>query len=207
MSTTRVRSVFDANYFRTFYGHRPVHDRRSVAPLAAGVFGLCASWGVPMRSVLDVGAGPGYWGAWLATNRPRVRYVGVDVSPYACGRYGHQQADIADWRPPRPCDLVVCQDVLQYLDDRRAAAAIVNLAAATRSVLYVQVPTGRDLRTVVDRELSDLAVVARPASWYRERLTTELVEIGAGLFHRRGAVQLFELEVAASRPSGRRRAG
>src|SRR5262249_45051465 len=86
-----ARTVFDAAYYQRFYRDRPVHDRRRVGRLAEGVLGMCGWWGVPVRSVLDVGAGPGYWRDWLATNRPRVRYRSVDFSAYAAARYGHEQ--------------------------------------------------------------------------------------------------------------------
>ena len=101
---------------------------RRIALLANGVVSLASWWRVPIRSVLDVGAGKGYWKTWLAEHRPAVRYHGIDVSLHACRRYGHEQADLATWRSARRYDLVVCQSVLQYLDDAAAAAAIVALS-------------------------------------------------------------------------------
>ncbi len=201
VATPAPRRDFDAAYYRRFYGRRPVHGRRAIGRLAEGVLGLCAWWGIPVRSVLDVGAGPGYWREWLAVNRPAVRYRGVDASPYACRRFGHELGDIAEWRPPRPYDLVVCQDVLQYLDDDRASRAISNLAAATRAVLYLQAPTAGDRRAVIDPLHSDLSAVFRPACWYRDHLARHFCEIGAGLFHpRRSAIRFYELEVAPRHP-------
>jgi hypothetical protein len=75
---------FDAAYYRRFYGRSPVHDARRIAHLANGVLGFAAWWRVPVRSVLDVGAGKGYWRDWLAEHRPSVRYHGIDVSEHAC---------------------------------------------------------------------------------------------------------------------------
>ena len=135
---------FDAAYYRRFYGPKPVHDRRRIGLLAEGVLALAAWWKVPVRSVLDVGAGKGYWRDWLADARPSVRYHGIDVSEFACRRYGHEQADLATWRPSRTYDLVVCQSVLQYLDDRAAMAAIDSLGAACRGLLWLEVPTLAD---------------------------------------------------------------
>ncbi len=57
---------FDAAYYRRFYGRRPVHDRHRIGQLATAVLALAAWWHLPVRSVLDVGAGKGYWGSWLA---------------------------------------------------------------------------------------------------------------------------------------------
>jgi trans-aconitate methyltransferase len=173
----------------------PVHDRRRIAHLAAGVTELCSWWGVRIRTVLDVGAGPGYWRDWFQTNRPTVRYRSIDVSEYACRRFGHEQHDIARWAPPTPCDLVICQGVLQYLADADAARAIGNLATATRSVLFLEVPTRADQRNVVDPVRTDLDIYWRDGDWYRRRLRRHFVEVGAGLHYARaGTVPFYELE-------------
>src|SRR5262249_17275495 len=95
---------FDAAYYSRFYGRRPVHDLRRIAHLAGGVMELAAWWRVPIRSMLDVGAGKGYWRDWLATAHPRVAYHGIDVSEHACRRYGHEQADLVTWRPAHRYD-------------------------------------------------------------------------------------------------------
>ena len=124
-----------------------------------------------------------------------MRSHSVDISTYACGRFGHELADIAEWRPDRPFDLVVCQGVLQYLADRSASAAITNLAAATRSVLFLEVPTVADLAGTIDPETSDLDVHWRSATWYRKRLRPHFVELGCGLHVARSApVPFYELE-------------
>jgi trans-aconitate methyltransferase len=159
------------------------------------VVGLCEWWGLEVRRVLDVGAGPGYWRDWLQAQRPGVEYVGIDVSEHACRRWGHARADIAVWTPPAPCDLVVCQGVLQYLDDPACAAAIANLAAATSGVLYLEVPTVADRATVLDTAATDLDVHWRTGAWYRRRLGRWFRPAGAGLWVRSGSgVLLYELE-------------
>src|SRR4051795_3366874 len=73
---------FDAAYYSRFYGRRPVHDLRRITHLATGVIELAAWWRIPIRSVLDVGAGKGYWRDWLASAHPRVAYHGLDVSEH-----------------------------------------------------------------------------------------------------------------------------
>ena len=116
--TRRMAPPFDAAYFRRFYGRRPVHTRRQIAHLGSGVLSFASWWRVPIRSVLDVGAGTGYWRDWLAEAHPSVTYHGIDASEYACRRFGHELADVAIWQPRRQYDLVVCQSVLQYLTTR-----------------------------------------------------------------------------------------
>ncbi|MGZ4806988.1 MAG: hypothetical protein ACXV5U_11435, partial [Ilumatobacteraceae bacterium] len=95
---------FDAAYYRRFYGRQPVHDRRRIAQLAEGVLSLASWWRIPIRSVLDIGAGKGYWRDWLTTTRPRITYHGIDASEYACRRYvrargvGYQGYQ-SQWKP------------------------------------------------------------------------------------------------------------
>lgn len=189
---------FDAAYYRRFYGRGRVHDRQRIAQLASGVTSLASWWRIPIRSVLDVGAGKGYWRDWLAEARPNVRYHGLDVSEHACRRYGHERADIAAWQPPRRYDLVICQSVLQYLDNAEAGAAIESLAAACRGLMVIEVPTTADRDGAIDPAGTDLDVYWRTGTWYRKRLTAGLTEIGGGLWlsHSCDAV-LFELERAA----------
>jgi SAM-dependent methyltransferase len=192
-----VRETFDAEYYRRFYRDDPVHDRRRIARLAEGVSGLCGWWGLPLRSVLDVGAGPGYWRDWFAQQRPTVRYRSIDVSPYACEKYGHELRDIATWEPPGRYDLVVCQGVLQYLSDVRAALAIEHIGVATRGVLYLEVPTARDRVEVIDAASTDLDIRWRSGGWYLRHLSPHVVKVGAGLFVSRHApVRFYELERA-----------
>jgi hypothetical protein len=191
------RTTFDADYYRRFYRHRPVHDRRRIGRLAEGVTGFMGWWGLPVRTVLDVGAGTGLWGAWFRRNRASVRYHSIDVSEYACRRYGHEQRDIATWRPERPSDLVVCHGVLQYLDGASCATAIGNLAAATRGALFLEVPTTSDRDDVIDPAFTDLDVYWRSGEWYRRRLRPYFVTVGCGMFVARSErSRFYELERA-----------
>jgi hypothetical protein len=190
------RTVFDAAYYRRFYRERPVHDRRRVGRLAEGVTGLMGWWGLPVRSVLDVGAGTGLWRSWFRDHRPGVRYRSIDVSEYACRRYGHEQHDIASWRPGRPSDLVVCHGVLQYLDDASCLAAIDNLGAATRAVLFLEVPTAADRNDVIDPAFTDLDIHWRTGAWYRRQLRPSFLALGCGLFVARSeGARFYELEL------------
>ena len=186
---------FGAGYYRRFYGRSPVHTADTVGHLAAGVLHLAAWWGVRVRSVLDVGAGPGYWRDWFAAQHPGVRYRSIDVSAYACERFGHEQRDITRWSPRTPADLVVCQGVLQYLDREAVARAVTNLAAATRSLLYLEVPTTHDRDHVVDTAATDLECYWRSGSWYRKQLDPHFMAVGAGIWARRSAgLPFYELE-------------
>ena len=186
---------FGADYYRRFYGKGGVHDQRKIAQLASAVHGMCAWWGVAPRSVLDVGAGLGLWRDWYCDAHPRVKVVSTDISEHACRKYGHEHRDIATWTPSRRFDLVICHGVLQYPDDDDATAAIANLAASCRHVMYLEVPTSLDFRTVVDPTATDMDVHRRSGDWYHERLDPFFQRAGAGLWIRRGGgVLLYDLE-------------
>ena len=190
-----TRDEFGAEYYKRFYGKGGVHDRRAIAHLASAVHGMAGWWGVAPKSVLDVGAGPGLWRDWYRDNHPRVKVTSIDVSEYACTKYGHEHRDIAQWTPPRAYDLVVCHGVLQYPDDQSAGRAIDNIAKACRHLLYLEVPTTADFRTVVDPQATDMDVHHRTGAWYRDRLERHFIQAGAGLWVRRGGgVLLYELE-------------
>jgi len=196
----RPPHAFDAAYYRRYYsGPARVHSARDVARLASGICGLAAWLGIEIGSVLDVGAGPGLWGRWFR-RRPGVRYRSVDVSAHACARYGHERRDIATWCGRERFDLVVCQGVLQYLDDRSAARAIDHLGRMCRGLLYLEAITRRDLADVVDARSTDVSTYARSGAWYRRRLDRHFVQVGAGLWaSRRSGVVLYELEGPAPR--------
>lgn len=189
------RRDFDGEYYARFYGDDPVHTRDRIAHLASAVHSLAQWWDLPVHSVLDIGAGPGYWRDWYARNAPEVEYVSTDVSEHACATYGHEQRDITQWRPDRRFDLVVCHGVLHYLDARGAEAAIDNIGAAAKGLLYLEAPTATDLDTVVDTEATDMSVTRRAASWYRTRLNRHFEQVGAGIWvARRAGLPLYELE-------------
>ncbi len=186
---------FDRNYFEQYYGKQPVHTVNEVAHLATAVHEMLAWWAAPVRSVLEVGAGRGDWGNWYRTFHPRVRVTSTDVSEHACTTFGHDRRDIAQWAPKRPFDLVICTDVMQYLDDRVATRALRNLTTATRTCLYFDALTSFDAKHTVEREATDLNVHLRSATWYRERLSRGFVQAGAGLWVRKGGhIVLHELE-------------
>lgn len=190
-----TRNRFGADYYKRFYGKGGVHDRRAIANLASAVHGFASWWGVPPKSVLDIGAGPGLWRDWYRTNHPKVRITSIDVSEYACRKYGHELRDISSWTPPRTYDLVVCHGVLQYPDDRSVSQAIENIATACRHLLYLEVPTSSDFRSVVDPSATDMDVHHRSGDWYRQRLDRHFVQAGAGLWVRNtSGVLLYELE-------------
>jgi hypothetical protein len=191
---------FDAGYFRRYYESRRsrVYGSEQIAHLARGVTGLVQWFGGELERMLDVGAGTGLWRDWLREHMPAVRYRSIDVSEYACTKYGHERRDIARWRARERFDLIVCQGVLPYLDEHACVKAIANMAGMCRGFLYVEAITARDLREVCDRSRTDTGVHARPAKFYRRALAHHFETLGCGMYHVRGGDKLFyELERAS----------
>jgi SAM-dependent methyltransferase len=178
---------FDAAYFRRYYFNRRTKvvtrgEMRARAELIAAVLRDAQH---PIRSILDAGCGIGMFKPAFARVLKRARYVGLDASEYLCRRYGWVQGSVADFKPARPFDLVVCYDVLQYLDDRAAARAMANLGRLSRVALYFSALTIEDWRRNCDRSRTDRAVRMRPAAWYRARLRRNFYFLGLGVWIRK----------------------
>lgn len=179
---------FDADFYRRYYGDPAtrVSTRSDQARVAALACAYTAYLGFRVRRVLDAGCGLGHMRETVRRFFPRARYVGLEASDYLAQRYGWVHAGLEAYRPRAPFDLVICHDVLQYLDDRSAARALVNLGRISRGALYFSVLTREDWRSAADRSKSDGGVHLRPAAWYRRRLTRYFRPVGAGLLVRRG---------------------
>lgn len=197
---------FDKLYYDRYYrdARTRVASEREVATLGAFVCAYLAHLRQPVRRVLDAGCGLGHWRKVIARHLPRARYHGIEISEYLCRELGWTQASIADYRPRGRFDLVVCQGVLQYLDDREAEAAIENLGRLCRGALYLEVLTAEDWRDNCDRRATDGRVNLRPATWYRARLARAFRACGGGVYlHRESGAVLYALEGAepAAKPT------
>jgi len=185
---------FDTAYYQRFYGDNGAHDAEKVAHLATAVHHLAAWWGVEVSTVLDVGAGMGMWRDWYNNTHPSVTVRSIDISEHACKTWHHEQRDISQWRPRGKFDLVVCHSVLQYLNKESVIQAFENLAAATRHVLYLELPTKWDYENIVDETSTDLQVYQRSGTWYRTQLSQYFRQVGAGLWVPQNGIPMYELE-------------
>lgn len=190
-------SRFDAAYYRRYYENSKTRvaalsDTERLAKLASA---FAAHLGLPLRHALDLGCGVGHWRSALKASHPKLRYQGVEFSEYLCKKYGWDQGSVANYRANQSFDLVICQGVLQYLDDKAATGALRNLAKASQGLLFLEALTREDWRNRVDRQKTDGAVHLRSVSWYRERLGKNFKPLGGGLFLRKGApATLWALE-------------
>ena len=178
---------FDAAYFERFYFNRrtKVTTREEVDARAGLIAAILRNAQHPVHSILDAGCGIGMLKPAFARVLKRARYVGLDTSEYLCRRFGWIQGSIADFKPAKPFDLVVCYDVLQYLDDRAAARAMANLGRLSRIALYFSALTIEDWRRNCDRSRTDRDVTLRPAAWYRARLQRNFYCLGLGVWIRK----------------------
>lgn len=188
---------FDRDYYERYYAD-PASSVTSRAEMNARgrLIAACAQHlGLPVKRLLDAGCGVGLLRAPLRRGLPKAVYTGIEVSAYLCRKYGWTQCSIEDYRPAQPFDLVVCYDVLQYLDDARAARALANFARLCRGLLYFSALTAADWRENCDQSRTDRDVHLRRGEWYRARLRRRFREIGAGFWLRKGApLPLWELE-------------
>lgn len=191
-----MRERFDKAYYDRFYRDprtravTPAAARRQAAFVAAYLRYL----DVPVRRILDIGCGTGLTLRALKRQYPRARIRGVEVSDYLCERYGWEPGSVVDYAPGQPFDLVVCSDVLAYLNDRDCGRAIDNLARLSRGAVYLSVITADDAE-LFDPDRTDSRQQLRPAAWYRRRLNRHFVNVGGGLYLKEPAeVVVWHLE-------------
>ena len=167
--------VYDRRYFDRWYrtprqrtGLRSLLERKVALALAVAEYHL----GHPVRSVLDVGCGEGAWRAPLLKARPKLHYLGVDASEYAVARHGMRRnlklarfGQLAELRFGAPVDLLVCADVLHYLDAAEIRRGLSGFAELCDGVAFVEVFARGDAF------VGDTVYFhARPASTYRDWL-------------------------------------
>ncbi|MCZ6618680.1 MAG: class I SAM-dependent methyltransferase [Gammaproteobacteria bacterium] len=178
-----MRSTFDKAYYDRFYRNprtrvfTPAVARRQAEFIASYLKHL----EIGVRSILDIGCGVGTILKTLQKQFPRARTEGVEASGYLCRRYGWVEGSVVDYRADCPFDLVVCNDVLGYLDDKTCTRALANLAELTASVLFLGVLSREDYE-ICDQNRTDPQQWMRPVAWYRRRLSRHFVNVGGGLF-------------------------
>ena len=182
-----MRTRFDAAWFKRFYydPETRVTTREEMRARAELIAAIVRHAQLPAGSILDAGCGIGLLKPAFARVLKQARYVGLEASEYLCRRFGWMRGSIVDFKPAASYDLVVCYDVLQYLDDRAAVRAMANLGRLSRVALYFSALTIEDWRRNCDRSRTDRDVNMRPAAWYRARLRRNFHYYGLGVWIRR----------------------
>lgn len=188
---------FDRAYYQRYYydPRTAVTNQREMRARARLIAAYCDHVNLPVRRILDAGCGTGLLRGPLRRSLPKATYTGLEASDYLCKRYGWQHDTIEAYRPAQPYDLVICYDVLQYLDLTSARRALANFGRLCRGVLYFTALTSFDWEHNCDRTRTDRHVHLRSARWYRTQLRQSFNEAGAGFWVRRGApLTMWELE-------------
>jgi SAM-dependent methyltransferase len=177
-----MRKSFDQAYYDRFYRNPRT---RAVTPAGAGrQAGFIAAYlkylDIPVTRILDIGCGTGTTLRALARAFPAARVHGVEFSDYLCRRYGWEQGSVVNYRSNLTWDLVVCNDVLAYLDARACSQALANLASLSRAAVFLGILTADD-EGQYDRQRTDPEQHRRPVAWYRRRLKPNFVNVGGGL--------------------------
>ena len=194
-----MKERFDREYYRRFYrdGRTSVISQAEMTARAQLIAAYVQHIDCPVASILDAGCGLGLLRDPLMRALPRASYMGLEYSDYLCERYGWTQGSLVDFQVRQPFDLVVCYDVMQYLDERSAGRALANIGRLCRGVLYFSALTSHDWKHNCDQSRTDRDVHLRSAAWYRSRLARNFRQAGAGFWIRRGApLSVWELETA-----------
>jgi trans-aconitate 2-methyltransferase len=145
-------------------------------------------------SVVDLGCGPGQLTATLTERWPEASIVGVDSSPemitragaYASARLSFQLADLRDWQPEAPVDVVLSNAALQWVPGHRDLLPRLIDALVPGGWLAFQVPgnfaepSHRLLRQLADdrRFATHLADVEWPAAHDAATYLDDLAGLG-----------------------------
>ena len=164
--------VYDQTYFNRWY--RDPTDRVSTRESLVRKIRMAVSvneflLGREIRSVLDVGCGEAPWFGVLKRLRPKARYVGVDSSEYVVERFGDERnirlgslGALNAVRSLRKSDLVVCADVLQYIETRDVERGLRAIRKLLGGVAYIEAFTTED-----EMEGDRVDWHDRPAAEYR----------------------------------------
>ncbi|MFT4560666.1 MAG: 2-polyprenyl-3-methyl-5-hydroxy-6-metoxy-1,4-benzoquinol methylase [Gammaproteobacteria bacterium] len=188
---------FDEAYYARYYGDR---NTRVAEPsyfnnLARYLGAYTRLLGLKVGSIVDLGCGVGTLKLPLLGRFPKATYTGVDISEYACVTYGWERAAVSEYSSPEKFDLVVCHDVVQYLNDKEAKAAIKNFNSLCKDILYFSVLTEEDYVENCDQSRTDSAVNLRTTDWYRPKLQRYFRNLGGGVYLSRDSeIAIYALE-------------
>ena len=188
---------FDKAYYKRFYNYPRIRvsDMKECAVLGDSVCAYLRYLGQPVRRVLDIGCGLGFWQDVIARHYPKARYTGVEISDYLCEQYGWIRGSVVDFKARTAFDLVICTDVLQYLSSAAASVAIDSVANLCRGAMYFNLLTKQDWEENCDQERTNGDVYLRSSDWYRRRLRRHFIQAGGGVFiSRKSPIVLWELE-------------
>jgi trans-aconitate 2-methyltransferase len=153
---------------------------RASGPRTQGVLDLLARVRHPKpRLIADLGCGPGNNTELAAERWPEALVIGVDSSAdmIAAAREREQpghlefyQADITDWQPEEPLDIVLLNAVLQWLPNHTALLPRLAALLAPGGVLAFQMPGRVPTESAVFATLDIAREMTREPRW-RDKLS------------------------------------
>jgi SAM-dependent methyltransferase len=178
-----TQPVFNSAYYRRFYLTRATRamSREQTDARGALIASLVKQVDIPVRRILDVGCGLGWYQRPLTKVFRNASYTGTEISEYLCEQKGWIHGSLIDLKLKGEFDLVICADVIQYLNNRDAGRAVANLAKWCRGALYFHVPTKRDWQDNVDPSGTDTNVHLRSVAWYQKQLRRHFTHVGCGV--------------------------
>jgi trans-aconitate 2-methyltransferase len=103
------------------------------------------------EDIVDLGCGPGHIAKILKARWPQAHVVGVDRSREMLAKaaasapeLAWQQADLAEWRPDHPVDLIYANASLHWADDHQALLPRLMAGLKSGAWLAVQMPRNQD---------------------------------------------------------------
>jgi SAM-dependent methyltransferase len=173
---------YDRAYFERWYRHptdrvstRESLERKARMAIAVTEFLI----GRRVRTILDVGCGEAPWFPVVRRLRPEANYTGIDSSDYVLERFGAARnirrgslGDLAKMKLRRDVDLIVCADVLQYVETPELERGLRAIRRLLGGVAYIEAFTAED-----HMEGDRAGWLERSAAQYRR------------LFHRAGLTQ------------------
>ena len=134
-----LSDAWDADLFLRFETERAWPARDLIAKIESAP-----------RRAFDLGCGPGSSTRLLAERFPEAGVTGVDSSAHMLAEarrrlpgFAFEQADIAEWRPARPPDLIFADSALQWVADHEALFPRLMEQLAEGGTLAVQMPDNR----------------------------------------------------------------
>lgn len=167
-----MKKTYDRRYFDRWYrGRTPVVTvaelhRKVMMAVATAEYFLRRT----IRNVIDIGCGEASWLVQIQSIRPRVRYAGYDPSEYAVSQFGASRnvrpgsfGELPSLGIRERFDLLVCADVLHYLDQDEILRGLPTMVQLMRGAAFLDVVTRED-----DVRGDFAGLHRRSARWYRE---------------------------------------
>ncbi len=126
----------------------PTHYLRYGSERSRPFIDLLARVDIDARHIVDLGCGPGHLTEVLRRRWPQAEIVGVDSSPQMIGRARTEQddrvryelADLREWRPEGPIDLLVSNATFQWVPGHLELLPDLADRVASRGALAFSVP-------------------------------------------------------------------